>query len=110
MLWFGVWSTLVVLTLLGAFVLGRRLWRSARAVLAELERASEAMARLEALQEEARERFPPPVPPTADIGAGPEERARFRAIRNDHREAVRRRRTRRLDRAMRHWRDIGAPF
>src|SRR5659263_373365 len=38
MLWFTVWSVLVVGTLVGAFFLGRSLYRAARDLLAELER------------------------------------------------------------------------
>ncbi|ADG74765.1 conserved hypothetical protein [Cellulomonas flavigena DSM 20109] len=56
MLWFTVWTVLVVATLGGAFLLGRRLWRSVVALGAELARAgdvaqqvSERAAQLEAL-------------------------------------------------------------
>ncbi|WP_448060734.1 hypothetical protein [Cellulomonas hominis] len=44
MLWFAVWSLLVVGTLVAAFFLARDLWRKARALLAELERASGVLA------------------------------------------------------------------
>ncbi|MGY4642422.1 hypothetical protein [Cellulomonas sp. URHB0016] len=40
MLWFSVWTVLVVATLAGAFLLGRRLWRSGVALAAELTRAA----------------------------------------------------------------------
>jgi hypothetical protein len=45
-LWFTVWTVLVVGMLVGAFWLGRDLWRKARALLAELGRASDVLARL----------------------------------------------------------------
>ena len=46
MLWFTVWSVLVVGTLVGAFFLGRSLYRAARDLLAELERMTDALDRL----------------------------------------------------------------
>jgi hypothetical protein len=39
-LWFTVWTVLVLATLAGAFWLGRDLWRKGRALAAELERAA----------------------------------------------------------------------
>ncbi|NMR21520.1 hypothetical protein [Cellulomonas fimi] len=50
MLWFAVWTLLVLATLAGAFLLGRDLWRKGKALLAEVERA---MAVVEALAERA---------------------------------------------------------
>lgn len=44
MLWFSVWTVLVLATLAGAVVLGRRLYRSGKALLAELGRASDLLA------------------------------------------------------------------
>lgn len=110
MLWFSVWFVLVVGTLLGAFLLGRRLWRSGRDLLHELEKASELLARLETLQEEAQRRFPAPVPPTPSLDPGLEARARFSAVVQEHRQAVAHRRSRRLARAMAHWREVGSPL
>ena len=46
MLWFTVWSVLVVGTLVGAWFLARDLWRRSRALLAELARASDVLAEL----------------------------------------------------------------
>ena len=46
MLWFTVWTLLVLGTLTGAFFLGRDLWRKATALGAELHRASDAVAQL----------------------------------------------------------------
>lgn len=44
MLWFSVWTLLVVGTLVGAFFLLRRLYRSGKALVVELGRASEVLA------------------------------------------------------------------
>lgn len=46
MVWWVVWSVLVVGTLVGAFLLGRALWRKFRALVAELHEASEVLGRL----------------------------------------------------------------
>lgn len=46
MLWFAVWTVLVVGALVGAFFLGRDLWRKAGALLSELGRAADALGRL----------------------------------------------------------------
>jgi hypothetical protein len=109
-LWFAVWFVLVAGTLVGAVLLGRRLWRSGKALLAELDRANEAVSRLETLQATAQERFPAPAPPRPALGASRAERAAFRASHLAHREAVDRRRILRLNRAMRHWRHVGTPL
>jgi hypothetical protein len=45
-LWFTVWTVLVLATLAGAFWLGRDLWRKGKALLAELERAGQAVGAL----------------------------------------------------------------
>ena len=47
MLWFTVWTVLVLATAAGAFWLGRDLWRKGRALLAELERAADVVGALE---------------------------------------------------------------
>ena len=46
MLWFSVWTVLVLATLGGAFLLGRRLWRSGVALATELGRAAEVAEQL----------------------------------------------------------------
>ncbi len=45
MLWFSVWSVLVLATLGGGFLLGRSLWRKGKALLAEVGRASDVADR-----------------------------------------------------------------
>lgn len=46
MLWFSVWTVLVLAALGGAFLLGRSLWRSGVALAHELARAAEVTAQL----------------------------------------------------------------
>ena len=46
MLWFAVWTVLVVGTLVGAFFLLRRLYRQAKALLAELSRAADVLGQV----------------------------------------------------------------
>ncbi|MCG7287766.1 hypothetical protein MHY85_17505 [Cellulomonas sp. ACRRI] len=46
MVWVVVWSVLVLGTLVGAFVLGRDLWRRFRALVAELQEASAVLGQL----------------------------------------------------------------
>ena len=46
MLWFAVWTVLVVGTLVGAVLLGRDLYRRARALLAELGRAADLLGQV----------------------------------------------------------------
>jgi hypothetical protein len=108
-LWFSVWLVLVLLTLAGAALLGRRLWRSGKALLSELEKAAAVTERLERLQVELAERFPAPMPPRPDLDAGPAERARLHDLRNEYRAGVHRRRRARLARASRHWRSLTSP-
>jgi hypothetical protein len=45
-LWFTVWSLLVIGTLVGAFFLVREVYRSAKALLVELERLTDALDRI----------------------------------------------------------------
>jgi hypothetical protein len=45
-LWFTVWSLLVIGTLAGAFFLVREVYRSAKALLVELERLTEVLDRI----------------------------------------------------------------
>ncbi|RXR24855.1 hypothetical protein EQW78_06980 [Oerskovia turbata] len=44
-MWFIVWSVLVVGTLVGAFFLGRDLWRKARALLSQMSESALVMDR-----------------------------------------------------------------
>ncbi|MGW6004924.1 hypothetical protein ACWFNS_03225 [Oerskovia enterophila] len=44
-MWFTIWSVLVVGTLVGAFFLGRDLWRKAKALLRQMSESSQVMDR-----------------------------------------------------------------
>lgn len=46
MLWFWVWTLLIIGTLVGAFFLGRHVFRSGKALLAEVGRAGEQLGAL----------------------------------------------------------------
>lgn len=102
MLWTVVWVVLVLATLAGAFLLGRRLWRSAVALGAELSRAGETVAalseRIEELEAVARAARGPVRPALGQdvevLGARVQElragrRARRAARRDRHRATVR---------------------
>ncbi|WNB84273.1 hypothetical protein [Cellulomonas sp. ATA003] len=95
MLWFTVWTVLVLATLAGAFVLGRDLWRKGRALMAELERAADVVGQLadraDALTEAAAA-----LAPTHDLLTDP-DRHRERLA-----ELADRRAERRAARAARH--------
>jgi hypothetical protein len=98
-LWFTVWTVLVVGTLVGAFFLGRRLWRSGLALGRELARAGQAweqlaarLAELQALAAENRVDTGPTV--LAERGPLVERRAALREERA----------ARRAERERRHWR------
>lgn len=73
MLWFLVWTLLVLGTLAGAFLLGRRLWRSSVATGRELARAAEVLGELEATAArlEAAAQARPPVRATVFADRGP---------------------------------------
>ena len=46
MLWFSVWTVLIVATLVGAFLLARSLYRSGRALLAEIARGGDLLGQV----------------------------------------------------------------
>lgn len=87
-LWFTVWTVLVLATLAGAFVLGRDLWRKGRALLAELERAADVVATL-AERADALTDAAPTAPPRRDVVSDPavhrEHLAELRRIREQRR-------------------------
>jgi len=97
-LWFTVWTVLVLATLAGAFLIGRRLWHAVVALGHELARAGEVADRLTArtaeLEEQARAAGAEIRPA---LGREPQElRDRvelLRAVRREHR-ALRRERHR----------------
>jgi hypothetical protein len=101
-LWFSVWTVLVLATLTGAFFVGRRLWRSGLALAKELGRAADVAAQLAARVDElqaAAAALRPDTGPTvfADPGEMYDRYAELRVVaagrrvaRADRREATRR--------------------
>jgi membrane-bound ClpP family serine protease len=107
--WVIVWPVLVVAALVGAFFLGRDLWRRGKRLAAAAGRASEAAARFsehaDELADEAAARHP--VPPVALLRDREELRADLEAARaaRDRRLDERHARLRRvMDRWPQHWR------
>ncbi|MCB7137510.1 hypothetical protein [Cellulosimicrobium marinum] len=95
-MWFWVWALLVVGTVVGAFFLARRLWRSVRELGRELGRASQVAADLGAKADELARRIESEQPSTAptlfdDPDVLHERVAALRAERVDRRAARRRR-------------------
>lgn len=97
MLWFTVWTVLVVGTLVGAFFLLRRVYRQGRDLVVELERAADVMGqvldRAEELTEAASAQHPlapvdlsDPAPARARREAALVARARRRAARAERDE------------------------
>jgi len=92
MLWFTVWSVLVVGALVVGYWLWRRLYRSAKATMVEVNRGSELVAavadRIDTLRSTAE-----PFVPRAGLSHDPvEARAHLAALRKDRaRRSARRR-------------------
>ncbi|MFI2752021.1 hypothetical protein ACGIF2_01125 [Cellulomonas sp. P22] len=91
MLWFIVWTVLVVGTLVGAFFLGRDLWRKATALLAELGRAADVLGQLADRAAEL----------SAAAAAGPALRPQVFDDPAEHHEELARLRRERAERAVR---------
>lgn len=109
MLWFAIWTTLVLATLAGAALLGLSLWRKAKALLAQLRESTEALERLqarvdelEALQQDPRLFEPAAIAP-------PSERGQWRAVRTANRLTRRARVADRHARTHRQWDTILDP-
>lgn len=106
MLWFAVWTVLVVGTLVGAFLLLRHVYRSGKALVVELGRASDVLAEVadraaevgEALERSGALTTPAPVSLT-DVEAARERRAASAVATERRRDA----RTARHERAFRRW-------
>lgn len=105
MLWFSVWLVLVVGTLVGAFFLGRYVYRSGRALLAEAGRAGELVGDLAERVSELEAAEPEhPVRPTPP---GDRDGARLRwAEAGQVRAARRERRRRRYQATYQRWRSL----
>lgn len=101
MLWFTVWTLLVLGTLAGAFFLLRDLYRKGKAVLVELNRASEVLAEVgERAEELAATAGTTPAP----VDLTDPEPARARRVQAQEATRVRQaRRTERHEAAHRRW-------
>lgn len=108
MIWFAVWTTLVLATLAGAALLGQRLWRSGKALLAQLHETGEVLDRLQDRIDEL-ERARTETDHVPDLVATDEQRARWRAVRATNRERREERRRRRRAATYARWRDAGLP-
>ena len=93
MLWFTVWTVLVLATLAGALWLGRDLWRKGKALLAELEHVGDLVEQMADRADELTAAAEA-APPTHDVLGDPDEhRARLvelrsaRAVRRAERDA-----------------------
>lgn len=64
-MWFWVWTLLVVGTLVGAFFLARRLWRSVKGLCRELSRASQVASEMGVRADELARRLEAEQPSTA---------------------------------------------
>lgn len=76
MLWFTVWTLLVLGTLAGAFFLGRDLYRKGKRLLAELDRASQVFAEVAERSEERAAALPLTTPVPVDLTDPEPARAR----------------------------------
>ena len=106
MLWFTVWTVLVLGTLVGAFFLLRDLWRRGKALLAELERAGEVADRLAERAEELREEMAARSPLHPVVLDDPTPARERRAALAPLREARAARRAARHDAAYARWRAL----
>lgn len=64
-MWFTIWSVLVVGTLVGAFFLGRDLWRKARALFAQMSQSAVVMDRFAQRTDEVTAALAASAPSTA---------------------------------------------
>lgn len=102
MLWLSVWALLVLGTLTGAFFLLRSVHRKARALLDEVERATEVLARLAERVEELSAEGVGAAPAPVDLLDPEPARARLADARA--RQMLRRvRRSERHEAAFRRW-------
>lgn len=91
MLWFTVWTVLAVVAVGALFLAGRQAWRSGTALLDELGRAGDVLARLEERAEELAAEAPLHPVAAVDLGDTDAARVRLAAARlaRDRRRAAR---------------------
>ncbi|MFV0425956.1 MAG: hypothetical protein ACK5KU_02845 [Beutenbergiaceae bacterium] len=106
MTWTVLWTTLILLTALGAVLLGRRLWMSAKALknqVVETSSVTSELLRIADAGDSGAES--PPFEPA--IWASPQQRQEFRAQRYQLAQLRRVRRHNRRAAALRRWRELG---
>jgi hypothetical protein len=108
-LWFAVWTTLVVATLAGAALLGITLWRKAKALMAQLEATNDVLAQLQDRVAELEALQPQPAAFEPGFLADRTERERWRTVRLSNRAARRSRRATRHAVAHARWDDLLGP-
>jgi hypothetical protein len=109
-LWFAVWTTLVVATLVGAVLLGRWLWQRVKALMAQLKESSRVAEQLEAKVAELNELRGPDAPVVPTLIADDRQRAAWHQVLETNRERRRARRRERHSRTLARWRRIGIPL
>jgi hypothetical protein len=103
-LWFTVWTVLVLAALAGAFLLGRSLWRKGKALLAELERAADVVGRLAERADELTAAAQAAAPLAHDLLSDPEVHRRRLADLRERRQARRAQRAARHETTFTRWR------
>jgi len=91
-LWFAIWTTLVLVTLAGASLLGLSLWRKGKALMAQMKLTEEVVAQLQDRVAELDSRQPQPAAFEPAFVADGAERERWRSVRVSNRVARRSRR------------------
>lgn len=110
MIWFAVWTTLVLATLAGAFVLGRRLWRSGKALLAQLKETSAVLDQLQVRVAELEAMRGPEQVFLPTLMATEDQREQWRAVRAVNRLHRAERRETRRQATFARWRGAGLPL
>jgi hypothetical protein len=108
-LWFVVWTTLVVATLAGIALLGISLWRKAKALMAQMQVTNDVLAQLQDRVAELEALQPQPAPFEPAFVADGAERERWRSVRLSNRAARRSRRATRHAIAHARWEDLLGP-
>jgi biopolymer transport protein ExbB/TolQ len=103
MVWFTVWAVLVLGTIVGAVLLGLRLWRQGKAVLAQLQETEQVMQRLQTRIEELEAARGPEPAFTPALLATEEQRQHWRAVRQANRDTRAARRAVRRGLAYQRW-------
>lgn len=109
MLWFAVWTVLVLGALACFVLLALYLWRHFKALMAELSRSSEVFERLDRVMSELDEKFGQQRF-TPHLAATEAERETWRQRRRDNLSARAERVQARRSRTLERWRAIGLPF